>query len=472
MKNILFCLIVLLCAHATHAQVGINTNTPDQSAALDITSDNSGILIPRMTKAQRDAITTPATGLMIYQIDGTSGFYYYDGSEWKPFTGEKHWTASGNNIYNANNGNVGIGTSTPTANFHIQAQGGTPTVLMEQGFETDMDGFTVTGSTNRNWARHYSAADAHTGNYSMRTGSQTRRTDITTLNYTVTIPAEGAVINFYYKLENMFSPENGLTFYVNGVERGSWNGDIGWTKISLPLIAGTYPLKWEFKRPGDVGTNLPFAYVDDILIETAVDGAFRLVDGSEGLGKVLLSDASGNASWHQLNNEIIIDIPLIAAFGGMQIPICNDIIEGSTGSFQIPIKGIQTTVSWNIIKRETSENSMVNAISNIDFDPGNRNPYRAPSLIPTTTPVLKAYLDAERLQVQYNFNPPLPFEPRGFIFSANNNSNFPDTFTLNYARKSQSSVTINITRNDRFGHEEPGLECWTGEFFFDVFMTN
>ena len=65
---------------ATFAQVGINIETADPSAALDITSTTGGLLVPRMTAAQRDAINPAATGLMIYQTDGTAGFYYYNGS--------------------------------------------------------------------------------------------------------------------------------------------------------------------------------------------------------------------------------------------------------------------------------------------------------------------------------------------------------------------------------------------------------
>src|SRR5690606_37276552 len=41
-----------------------------------------GILIPRMSEAQRDAIATPATGLLIFQTDGSEGFYYFDGTNW------------------------------------------------------------------------------------------------------------------------------------------------------------------------------------------------------------------------------------------------------------------------------------------------------------------------------------------------------------------------------------------------------
>ncbi|MDA9125295.1 DUF1566 domain-containing protein [Flavobacteriaceae bacterium] len=65
-----------------YAQVGINTNNPDASSALEIESTTGGILIPRLTETQRDDISAPAEGLMIYQTDGTAGFYYYNGSSW------------------------------------------------------------------------------------------------------------------------------------------------------------------------------------------------------------------------------------------------------------------------------------------------------------------------------------------------------------------------------------------------------
>ena len=103
----------------TNAQVAINTtgNSPDNSAMLDIVSTNGGILIPRMTLAQRDAINsgTFATGLLIYQTDNTPGFYYYDGSAWQMLSSgsDTDWTISGSDMYSGVTGNVGIGTTTP-----------------------------------------------------------------------------------------------------------------------------------------------------------------------------------------------------------------------------------------------------------------------------------------------------------------------------------------------------------------------
>ena len=66
----------------TTGEVGIGTTTPAASALLDITSTNKGILIPRMTAAQKTAIASPSAGLMIFQTDAPIGFYYYTGSNW------------------------------------------------------------------------------------------------------------------------------------------------------------------------------------------------------------------------------------------------------------------------------------------------------------------------------------------------------------------------------------------------------
>lgn len=78
-------LVFLLISNITFSQVGIGTNTPAPSAQLDVTSTNKGALLPRMTMAQRNSIATPALGLLIYQIDNTPGFYYFDGVIWIGF---------------------------------------------------------------------------------------------------------------------------------------------------------------------------------------------------------------------------------------------------------------------------------------------------------------------------------------------------------------------------------------------------
>lgn len=82
--------IALLFNLNVSAQVAIResgTTAADGSAMLDVVSTTKGVLVPRMTQTERDAITLPATGLLIYQTDGTSGFYFNAGipaaPDWK-----------------------------------------------------------------------------------------------------------------------------------------------------------------------------------------------------------------------------------------------------------------------------------------------------------------------------------------------------------------------------------------------------
>jgi trimeric autotransporter adhesin len=97
---ILFGLLFLLQANAQN--VGIGTNTPDASAKLEIQSTTSGLLVPRMTKTQRDLISSPASGLMIYQTDNALGFYYYNGSAWVIVGDDIDWVISGSDVSHIN----------------------------------------------------------------------------------------------------------------------------------------------------------------------------------------------------------------------------------------------------------------------------------------------------------------------------------------------------------------------------------
>ncbi len=75
---------------------------PDASAILDVSSTSQGMLVPRMTDAQRDLIATPATGLLVYQTNGAQGFYFYDGTSWVSLNALSNVTTQGN-IFNGSN---------------------------------------------------------------------------------------------------------------------------------------------------------------------------------------------------------------------------------------------------------------------------------------------------------------------------------------------------------------------------------
>ena len=80
--NILFITLVSTSSIAQNVSINGNGSIADPSAMLDVKATDKGILIPRMTAVQRLAIATPATGLMVYQTNNVTGFWYYDGTVW------------------------------------------------------------------------------------------------------------------------------------------------------------------------------------------------------------------------------------------------------------------------------------------------------------------------------------------------------------------------------------------------------
>jgi hypothetical protein len=85
-----FCLLIILTT-SIKAQVGIGTNSPNESSKLEINATNKGVLIPRLTltgSTDATTIATPATSLLVYNTATTSdvvpGYYYNSGTSGSP----------------------------------------------------------------------------------------------------------------------------------------------------------------------------------------------------------------------------------------------------------------------------------------------------------------------------------------------------------------------------------------------------
>jgi hypothetical protein len=113
--NCLLFLALITTTSIAQNNVGIGTNSPHASSILELNSSNRGLLIPRMSSVQRNAIASPAEGLLVYDIDSSAIMIRSSGS-WKKVTTSSQgdlWVRNGNNIYSGNSGFVGLGVTDP-----------------------------------------------------------------------------------------------------------------------------------------------------------------------------------------------------------------------------------------------------------------------------------------------------------------------------------------------------------------------
>lgn len=115
--KLLLSLLFFTAVGAKAQNVGINgdASTPDNSAMLDVKSTSKGMLVPRMTAAQKNTISSPATGLLVFQTDSAYGFYFNAGAPSAP-----NWTLLGAS------GATGAGFANGTAAAQIYLTGTAP----------------------------------------------------------------------------------------------------------------------------------------------------------------------------------------------------------------------------------------------------------------------------------------------------------------------------------------------------------
>lgn len=148
MKKFLIIILVLI-PFITVAQVGIGTTNPDASAALDISSNDSGLLTPRLTTTQRNNINSPANGLLIYNISDQV-FQYYSNGTWYTLSSAQDCGFA--NFPDAFTVNMDIG-ATESVKTRLQQTVGTPgnlttaLVYSDPGFDVTVNNITPNNVT-------------------------------------------------------------------------------------------------------------------------------------------------------------------------------------------------------------------------------------------------------------------------------------------------------------------------------------
>ncbi|RFS16786.1 hypothetical protein [Emticicia sp. C21] len=149
---------------------------PHSTSILDIRSTNKGVLLPRMTTANRDVISVPQAGLLIYNTS-TNQFNYHNGSSWQAASFGNQWGVNGSILHHG--GQVGVGTANMTNNNTFL------TVRGNLG-GTNLEGMYVDASSNTGKAfygysvndssRAYHYFDGYTSKWNLAIGNTDRLT--------------------------------------------------------------------------------------------------------------------------------------------------------------------------------------------------------------------------------------------------------------------------------------------------------
>ena len=297
--------IIALCSVAQN-NVGIGTATPDASSKLEISSDNSGLLIPRLKAAQRMAISNPASGLLVFDTDSMA-FAYRTGGTWLFLTGKNSktndWSTTGNSgtgadnfigttdaqplrfkINNAMAGLVDITSGSTGLGFQIlsvnQANGNTATGYYSMHFNTTGSGNTANG--------FYTLFANTSGDDNTATGSSALQKN-TTGSYNT---ADG-----YNSLgKNTIGYNNTANGYSSLVSNtsGSHNTAVGYTSLASN-ITGNGNVAF-----GDRALALTSNAEGNTAIGYQAGGAFNFGWNNTFIG------AGANASGNDLYNTIVI----------------------------------------------------------------------------------------------------------------------------------------------------------------------
>ena len=419
MKQQLLSLIFVLVTFFTNAQIGIGTSSPDPSSILDVQSTTKGFLAPRInlssvTNSSIDGSNTNAAGLMIYNtnasVTGGSGvgYYYWDGSTWTAMKASTTgggsgdgWQLDGNSISSGDflgttnyqalnlrvnntqissfhpNGGISFGLGASSSINHAFAigenasAGNTSNYAFGKGANASGSsayaiGESSVSSQNKSYAIGTSSTASGTSSYAIGEGSAS----LATGSYAIGAGANSSATGAFAIGNQSISASNNTLALGNEAQATNNNATaLGYqaiasnqnsiaigpatTSVDNSIILGnttnTTTDSYAATKVG-IGTSNPSAKLH-------VNGTLRYVDGNEGNGKVMTSDANGNVSWQDASSgssgglSVYGEIYVGTGYRLSDINTTNRIVSfGEVG----PNKGLNSLSSSRIQTREVT----------------------------------------------------------------------------------------------------------------------
>ncbi len=318
-KKLLLVITLFLNSLIINAQNGVAISgapvVAHPSAMLDITSNNKGILVPRLTTAQRSAITPLADGLMLY--DSTLKKYmYYNQAEtsWK-LIGSDTLQIPFRKTFNISTG-VGSGYAPASALFSLVNNGSNAAAFFRQKQIGNTRGNALYAEYDGNFlTTGYNSAFSAYGMNGRYTTGVSAYSDST---------AALAAYNIYRGTAIMAQNTVG---FGGGPFAGIASGIFNSNKTLEGYACGTYqdgigssPIVFTFANAAIAGYSETGAGGKFFGTDTAIHamgntylmGNLRLANGTQGAGKILRSDAAGNANWSQNLASAVLNIPAVA----------------------------------------------------------------------------------------------------------------------------------------------------------------
>ena len=331
---ILCCCTGMLTSASAQVAISESDAVPNASAILDLQSSDRGFLVPRVTTAQRTGIANPAAGLLVYDMN-TYSFWYFENLAWKEIEGGIHdrisdddgdtqvlteknndedrirFEVNGEAPMTIRENRVGIGIINPISTLHLRSDStnvdltlertsdGYPSQLIFKGGSTQFnvgspaaDRFRITAAGKESFTID---PDGNVGIGFASPDSKLTIRDSSAAALTFKSYDNSAPLGIAFK--------NVGTLFTWSMHRQ----DAGSNKADLVFAGGAsadpalLPERMRIKNTGEVGigTSAP----DQAL---HVVGNIKMEDGNESMGKILVSDTSGVASWADPNTSLAV----------------------------------------------------------------------------------------------------------------------------------------------------------------------